>query len=100
MQKETTPTYSDFWHARHACGHSVFWSDPGWAIRISAARCPWCGGETGQRAPQDVIMLRIKEAGVLAFRGTQPDDSPPWPIDLSMPETVRLHHAANDSCCK
>jgi hypothetical protein len=92
--------YSDFWHARHTCGHSVYWSDPDWAIRTSVAPCPWCGGETGQKVPADIPILRIREAGVMAFREKMPDGTPPWPHDVSVPETVSLHHAADESCCR
>src|SRR5689334_21023023 len=84
------PRSDDFWHARHTCGHAVFWNDPETAVRASTARCPWCGAETGQKVPQNVEVLGDPNGSVLAFRKMLPDGRVP---SLSKrPGKATLHH--------
>ncbi len=88
---------AEFWHARHTCGHAVFWNDPKTAVQTSAAPCPWCGAETGQKVPQDVEVLGSPHGGVLAFRKVPPDGRVP---SLSKQRgTAILRHLRDGSCC-
>jgi len=91
---------SEFWHARHACGHAVYRSNPVVAMRTAAAPCPWCGAEDGKKVPQDVVMLQDRNADVMAFREKLSDGRVPWPSALrDAPDRVVLHHMADNSCC-
>src|ERR1700722_9338897 len=38
---------AEFFHIRHACGHSAYWSSADYAIRTAPFPCPWCGAEVG-----------------------------------------------------
>ena len=52
MRGKKTKLPNEFWHARHTCGHSVYWSDPNVAVLVSASSCPWCGAENRKKVPQ------------------------------------------------
>jgi len=74
---------TEFWHARHSCGHAVYWSDPAVVMRAAPWPCPWCGAADGKRVPQNVPMLHDPNNGVLAFRELLPDQRVPWPSELA-----------------
>ena len=96
--KSGTP--GEFWHIRHLCGHSVYWSDMVVAFRTGASPCPWCGAEDGNKVPQDVAMMRDSRMGIYAFREKLPDGRVPWPSDMpNASGRVILRHSADNSCC-
>ena len=94
-------TYDEFWHVRHSCRHSIYWSDPVVALRASQAPCPWCGGETGRHTvPATEPMLYDPKAGVAAFREKNPDGTIPWCSQLANTlGEVTARHMGDNSCC-
>jgi hypothetical protein len=94
------PLSNEFWHARHACGHAVYWSSPALAVRTAPWPCPWCGGESGEKVPQDVLMMQDRNVGVMAFRELLSGGRVPWPSDLpKQPDRILVYHLPDDSCC-
>jgi hypothetical protein len=90
----------EFWHARHACGHAVYWSNPEIAVRTASSPCPWCGAENGKKVPQDVLMMRDSNIGIFSFREKLPDGRVPWPSDMpDAPDRIVIRHMADSSCC-
>jgi hypothetical protein len=100
----------EFFHIRHVCGHSVFWSDGDFAMAASAAPCPWCGGETGSHTvPPEVNMTCGTDPDQpMAFRAFLPGRLVPWPEDRSNAPwldryddgPVIVRHMTGDVCCE
>jgi hypothetical protein len=90
-----------FFHTRHVCGHSVYWSDPAVGMAVARAPCPWCGAETGKPVPKDVNFFRSPRDGTMAFRRRLPDSRAPWPEDLPLigDGEVAIQHQTGDVCC-
>jgi hypothetical protein len=89
----------EFWHTKHSCGHSVYWNNPRVAVLMGDYPCPWCGGETGNPAPDDVQCVSA-DHGLLGFRELLPDGRAPVPDDLlrdGIPN--KIYHRADNSCC-
>jgi hypothetical protein len=98
---ESRSAPSEYWHARHACGHSVYWSDMQVAFKTGAAPCPWCGAENGTKVPQNVAMMHDRRMGVYAFREKLPNGRVPWPsgVPHTASDMIIVHHRADKSCC-
>jgi hypothetical protein len=89
-----------FFHTKHSCGHSAYWSDAASAFTTSAYPCPWCGGETSLKVPADAPFWRDPRNGVMGFREKLPDGRVPWPKDMKDPGPVKTQHRADESCCQ
>ena len=99
-QIDAPPAYSnEFWHARHACGHAVYWNSIKLAVEAAPWPCPWCGGESGKKMTQDVTVMQDPNVGLLAFRNTLPDGRIPWPGEATTPARIVVHHLPDESCC-
>jgi hypothetical protein len=102
MTSDLLPT--EFWHARHACKHAVYWSNPLIAAQVILLPCPWCG-TFSDKVPSDVMMIRCplgEGVEVFAFRKMMRHHRVPWPQDMSSPidGIIHIYHREDRSCCK
>jgi hypothetical protein len=98
MPKKKTPMTQTYYHARHVCGHAVFWSDPAFAVTASDHPCPWCGGETGESKPPPNVLCVADALGLVCFRALNPDGTAPIPGREGEP--IILQHRADEWCCR
>lgn len=87
----------EFFHVRHACGHSVYWSKAGYAIRTAPFPCPWCGAERGNTVSPDEIVIQMSDA--LVFREFLPGQRVPLPKGWPPTNEVVIRHLPDESCC-
>lgn len=91
--------YDSFFHTRHACGHSVYWSDATWGRNAAEWPCPWCGGESGERLmPFDDACWIDEVSGIACFKKKNPDGSCPVPGPLG--RTITIKHMTGNVCCE
>jgi hypothetical protein len=88
---------TEFFHIRHACGHSVYWSSADYAIRTAPSPCPWCGAEAGIEVSPDEIAIQISDA--LVFREFLPGQRVPVPIGWPRAGEIVIRHLPDESCC-
>lgn len=86
---------SEIFHARHACGHTVYWSDAPFAEFARMFPCPWCGGESGDQHPPDGAVL--VDGDYVCVQRIEPDGSvPAWP---GSDGPVIIRHRKDGACC-
>lgn len=88
----------EFWHTRHSCGHSAYWSDKVLAFRTGFAPCPWCGALDGKKVPDDMPLVHYNPGDIYVFREKQADGTVPWSGEGPRGEVI-LRHRADNSCC-
>jgi hypothetical protein len=54
-----------YYHVRHTYGHSVYWGEIAAAALAGAYPCPWCGGETGMKTPDNAAVLNCGSSAAL-----------------------------------
>jgi hypothetical protein len=91
-----------YYHTRHSCGHSVYWSDVRISVLCSHYPCPWCGGQYRLNpAPVTAKLLECDE-GIYCFRELLPGNRVPYakgqPIH-SPSEAVAIQHMTGNRCC-
>ncbi len=95
-----------YYHTRHTCGHSVYWSDKVLAYGTSYYPCQWCGAETGTHKPPDGSIVeymgfRNTFKRVWIFQKFNDDGSVPWCEGMpgGIDDPVRINHRRDNSCC-
>jgi hypothetical protein len=96
-----------YFHTRHRCGHSVYWSDAVHGFTLAPYPCPYCGGETGKLLPADANVLDFSDyavrtpytaARVICFRTLNPDGTVPVPGGEDG-EVIGIQHMTGNVCC-
>jgi hypothetical protein len=90
-----------FYHMRHVCGHSVYWSLMSARWLFTRHPCPWCRGEAGNPLPKKAEFFEASR-GIWAFRKLSWwRGRVPWPPHLAFlrDEPVTLAHMAGDCDC-
>ena len=93
------PTITDYFHTRHACGHSVYWSDGLMGMTLAPYPCPYCGGETGVEKPPQDAMLDVGE-GIRCFMHLNSDGSVPRVPGERPGREIGIHHMTGNVCCE
>src|SRR6185312_12733730 len=88
---------AEFFHIRHACGHSVYWSSADYAIKTAPFPCPWCGAEAGSGVSPDEIVIQMSDA--LVFREFLPGNRVPMPKGWPSVDEIVVRHFPDESCC-
>jgi hypothetical protein len=88
---------AEFFHVRHACGHSVYWSSADYAIRTAPFSCPWCGGEASIEVSPDEIAIQMSDA--LVFREFLSGQRVPVPEGWPRADEIVIRHLPDESCC-
>lgn len=73
----------------HSCGHQAWWENPELAEAVRAAKCPWCGAETGQFARYGILEMqggRVFPAPTIVGAGDEGE--------------VLVVHRADKICCR
>ncbi len=89
-----------YYHTRHACGHSVYWSDPITGRFLAPYPCPYCGGEAGTPLPADANVLDMSRQtpGLYCFRTRNPDGTVPA-IGGEPGDRIGIRHMTGNICC-
>jgi|SRR5271166_1127505 len=101
-----------FYHMRHVCGHSVYWSLMSARWMFACHPCPWCAGPAARSDPYGHVLsgtpLPKKKTkffqvsnGIWAFRKLSWWGRVPWPPHLAFlrDEPVTLSHMPGDCGC-
>lgn len=75
-------------HVTHSCGHQAWWENADLADAVGAAKCPWCGGETGQFAPYGVLETQAGRVFPTASMVSSGDEG-----------EIPVAHRADETCC-
>lgn len=79
-----------YYHLRHSCGHTAYWTDPFVGMRCTPWPCPWCGAATGETFPPNEATIDYGD-GCFVSR-EKPTHHPSG-------GPVLIQHMYNEYCC-
>lgn len=92
------PVKLEVYHARHACGHGVFWENGVLASALSKETCPWCPGRGEDRRRQAMPHRSYADYGP-PYGRVYPNMRELGPGDGGGNLPVFVHHHPSGSCC-
>ncbi len=86
------------YHNRHACGHAVYWEDPGMAVQTEKEPCPWCRfRRTEGRDPGEGSIIDFGPDVGYVYQTANATHSASA-AEAGLP--ILIQHWADDRCCR